>query len=47
MPALVFEDERLTFTQLDERVNRVANAFTGLGLEKGDKVATMLENAPR
>ena len=42
--ALVFEDERLTFTQLDERVNRVANALTGLGLEKGDKVATMLEN---
>ena len=42
--ALVFEDERLTFTQLDERVNRVANALTGLGLEKGDKIATMLEN---
>ena len=42
--AVVFEDERLTFAQLDERVNRVANALTGLGLEKGDKVATMLEN---
>ena len=42
--AVVFEDERLTFAQLDERVNRVANALAGLGLEKGDKVATMLEN---
>ena len=40
----MFEDERLTFAQLDERVNRVANALAGLGLEKGDKVATMLEN---
>jgi len=42
--AVVFEDERLTFAQLDERVNRVANALAGLGLGKGDKVATMLEN---
>ena len=43
-PALVFEGERLTFAQLDERVNRVANALVGLGLKQGDKVATMLEN---
>ena len=43
-PALVFEEERLTFAQVDERVSRVANALTGLGLEKGDKIATMLEN---
>ena len=42
--AVVFEDERLTFAQLDERVSRVANALAGLGLEKGDKIATVLEN---
>jgi acyl-CoA synthetase (AMP-forming)/AMP-acid ligase II len=42
--ALVFEDERLTFAELDERVSRVASALTGLGLAKGDKVATVLEN---
>ncbi len=42
--ALVYEDERLTFAQLDERVGRVASALTGLGLEQGDKVATILEN---
>jgi len=42
--AVVFEDERLTFAQLGERVNRVANALAGLGLAKGDKIATILEN---
>jgi acyl-CoA synthetase (AMP-forming)/AMP-acid ligase II len=42
--ALVFDGERLTFAQLDERVRRVASALTALGLEKGDKVATILEN---
>lgn len=42
--AVVFEDERITFAELDRRVNRIANALLGLGLEKGDKVATVLEN---
>ena len=42
--ALVFEDERLTFAELDRRVGRIASALLGLGLGKGDKVATMLEN---
>ena len=42
--AVVFERERITFAELDRRVNRVANALLDLGLEKGDKVATVLEN---
>ena len=42
--AIVFENERLTFAQLDEHVDRAASALLGLGLAKGDKVATMLEN---
>jgi acyl-CoA synthetase (AMP-forming)/AMP-acid ligase II len=42
--ALVFEGERITFEQLDERVGRLASALTLLGLRYGDKVATMLEN---
>ena len=42
--AIVFEGERITFAELDRRVNRVANALLGLGVAKGDKVATVLEN---
>lgn len=42
--AVVFEDQRLTYAQFHARVNRVANAFTALGLQKGDKVATLLGN---
>ena len=42
--AVVFEGERVTFAELDRRVDRIANALLGLGLGKGDKVATVLDN---
>jgi long-chain acyl-CoA synthetase len=42
--AVVFEDERITFGEHDRRVNRIANALLEFGLERGDKVATVLEN---
>lgn len=42
--AVVFEGERVSFAELDRRVDRIANALLALGLEKGDKVATVLEN---
>ena len=42
--ALVVGDERLTFRQLDARVNRLANALLAEGLRKGDKLATILPN---
>ncbi len=35
---------RFTYAELDERANRVANAFAELGIEKGDRVALMLMN---
>ncbi len=41
-----FGDAPLTVGALDERVNRVANAFLELGIKKGDKVALMLPNCP-
>ncbi len=44
--ALVFEDQRTTWTQLNERVNRLADAFLSLGVKKGDKVAMLSENVP-
>ncbi|MDQ2913406.1 MAG: AMP-binding protein [Chloroflexota bacterium] len=43
--AVVFEKERLTYQEFDRRVNRTANAFRELGVDKGDKVATLLTNS--
>lgn len=43
--AVVFEDHRLTFSEFNKRVNRLANALLGLGIGKGDKVATILSNS--
>ena len=43
-PALIFEDERLTFESLNSRVNQLANGFLELGIKKGDKIATVLNN---
>ncbi len=44
--AIVFEDRRLSFLELNQRVNRLANALLKLGVIKGDKVATILPNCP-
>jgi len=38
------DDSALTYEKLNERVNRFANAMTGLGLEKGAHVATLSNN---
>lgn len=43
---LVFEDQAVTYRELDRRVNRAANAFLRLGLRKGERVALMLPNRP-
>lgn len=42
--ALVFGDTRLTYREFNLRINRLANALLGLGVRKGEKVATMLTN---
>lgn len=42
--AVVFEGKRFTFSQLDERANRFANALLGLGIEKGARVAILEVN---
>jgi fatty-acyl-CoA synthase len=34
----------LTYAQYDERANRLANAFAGLGLAKGDRIAIFAHN---
>ena len=43
--AVVCGASRLTFAQLDDRSNRLANALLGLGLVKGDRVAVQSRNA--
>ncbi|HLY28213.1 MAG TPA: AMP-binding protein [Aggregatilineales bacterium] len=42
--AVVFGDKRLTYREFNARINRIANALQGLGVAKGDKVATILPN---
>ncbi len=43
--AIVFEDQRLTYQELNQSINRLANALLDLGVRKGDKVATILPNS--
>jgi len=42
--AIVFEAKRYSFSQLNERVNRLANALLKLGVQKGDRVAMLQVN---
>jgi acyl-CoA synthetase (AMP-forming)/AMP-acid ligase II len=45
--ALVCDGTRLTYRQVQERVNRLANALADLGVERGSKVAIMALNSPQ
>jgi acyl-CoA synthetase (AMP-forming)/AMP-acid ligase II len=42
--AIVFDGEHISFEMLQERVNRLANAMSELGVERGDRVAAMQTN---
>ncbi len=42
--AIVFEKTRMTYRQLNARVNRLANALTAFGCRKGDHLAVLAEN---
>ncbi|OGN99943.1 MAG: hypothetical protein A2Y90_03290 [Chloroflexi bacterium RBG_13_52_12] len=42
--AIVFEDKRYTFSQLNERVNRLANGLAKLGAKKGAVIAFLQVN---
>src|SRR5438270_12287922 len=44
--AIQFEGRTLTYRELDEASNRVANALSGLGIHRGDRVAIDLPNIP-
>ncbi|TVO67610.1 class I adenylate-forming enzyme family protein [Denitromonas ohlonensis] len=42
--AVVFGGQRLNWDQFNRRVNRLAHAFRAAGIDKGDRVATVLPN---
>ncbi len=45
--ALVFENCRMTYSQLDENVNRLANALAAMGVDRESPVAILLPNLPQ
>lgn len=46
-PALIFFGRKISYRELDEAVNRFANALAGLGVGVGDKVSLVLPNMPQ
>jgi long-chain acyl-CoA synthetase len=42
--AFVIDDSNVTYRQLNQRVNRLANGLLSLGLQKGDRVALLFNN---
>jgi long-chain acyl-CoA synthetase len=45
--AVVYEDTRLTYAELDRRVNQAAHALAGLGLRPGERLAILSDNSAR
>jgi len=45
-PALFYGDQCRTYSQLNDRVNRLAGALRQAGIEKGDRVAFLVPNIP-
>jgi len=43
--ALLFEGQKFTYREFNQRSNRLAHAFLRFGLQKGDRVATLLFNS--
>ncbi|MBM3148567.1 MAG: AMP-binding protein, partial [Chloroflexi bacterium] len=44
--AIVFEGKRWTYSQVNERVNKLANALLQFGIKKGDRIAMLQVNCP-
>ena len=44
--AVIYENLKLTYTELNRDVNALGNHLKSLGIQKGDKVALMLPNCP-
>jgi acyl-CoA synthetase (AMP-forming)/AMP-acid ligase II len=46
-PFLVFEGRQWSFVEFNERVNRLANVFRDLGVQKGDRIGMLQVNCPQ
>jgi long-chain acyl-CoA synthetase len=44
--AVIFDDHRLRYAELNGAANKLANGLAALGVQHGDKVAVMLPNTP-
>ena len=44
--AILFKDEKITFSDLDTFSNRLANHFLNVGVKKGDRVVLLFQNCP-
>ncbi len=42
--AVISEDKRYTFKELNSRANSLANALLNMGIAKGDRIAILLDN---
>jgi len=43
---LFFENQKIAFSLLEDKIKRTAQSFSSLGIAKGDRVAVMLPNCP-
>ncbi len=44
---LYYEDEKVSYSLFDARVNQAANVFLEMGVKRGDRVCLMLPNVPQ
>jgi long-chain acyl-CoA synthetase len=44
--ALIFQNQRLTYQEIDKRTNQLAHALIEFGIDRGDRVAIYLPNSP-
>jgi len=45
-PAILFKEEKITFSDLNTLSNRVANRLLNVGVKKGDRVVLLFQNCP-
>ena len=45
-PAILFEDQTITFREYNEEINRLAHSLISLGIGKGDVFVVLMDNRP-
>ena len=43
---IVYQKQRISYSELNQKANRIAHGLTKLGIQKGDRVALLLFNSP-